>query len=164
MNAHLPPRIIAFTGHRSYNRTHDALLLGYVEGLVEDGAQTFRVGMAEGFDLAAALVVKSLKERYPHLRLELYIPFRQFHAHMNDVERRIYRTILQHATSICYIAEEYREGVFRERNEALVNGADLVVAWWNGRSSGTGYTVGYARKVGCRVKNLYHDQQLELEI
>jgi hypothetical protein len=49
--------IVAFTGHRNYDRRYDDLLLASVEELVERGARCFRVGMAEGFDLAAAAVV-----------------------------------------------------------------------------------------------------------
>ncbi len=38
------------------------------------------------------------------------------------------------------------------RDRRIVELADLVVAFWDGRSSGTAYTVKYARKLGKPVK------------
>ena len=162
MTSTTAPHIVAFTGHRSYNRTHDATVLDCVERLRAEGARIFRVGMAEGFDLAAALVTLGLKARYEDIRLELYIPYPTFWLHMSDAERRLYDEIVHRADYVEYIAEEYYTGVYQDRNKRLVEGADLVVAWWNGKPSGTGYTVSYARTLGCRVKNLYDYQQLEL--
>jgi predicted Rossmann fold nucleotide-binding protein DprA/Smf involved in DNA uptake len=34
---------------------------------------------------------------------------------------------------------------FHHRNRLIVEAADLVVAFWDGHSSGTAYTIGYAR-------------------
>lgn len=158
------PRTIAFTGHRSYNRTHDATVLDCVESLVAEGARIFRVGMAEGFDIAAALVTLGLKSKCEDIRLELYIPYPSFSLHMSDTDRRLYNEILNRADYVEYIAKEYYTGVYQDRNKRLVEGADMVVAWWNGKPSGTGYTVSYARALGCPVKNLYDYQQLELEL
>lgn len=164
MTHSLIPHTVAFTGHRSYKRSHDDVLLGCVEELVASGAESFRVGMAEGFDLAAALAVLSLRDSHPNLRLELYIPYPTFSHHMSDVERRLYEAIVQRADRVEYVAEEYYTGVYQERNKRLVEGSDFVVAWWNGKPSGTSQTIGYARTLGCPVKNLYHYQQLELEL
>ncbi|MBQ5737476.1 MAG: DUF1273 family protein [Alistipes sp.] len=159
------PYIVAFTGHRTYNHSHDDIVRNYVKGLIEGGARRFRIGMAEGFDLAAGSIVKQLRSSSPHpIKIELYIPYPHFHAHLNDIDRHTYQMLFESADSVTFISESYHTGVYRQRNEALVDGADLLVAWWNGRASGTGQTVGYALKSGCHVKNLYRDQQLELEI
>ena len=52
---------VAFTGHRSYHHESDDALQGVVRQLYADGARVFRVGMAEGFDLAAAECVVQLQ-------------------------------------------------------------------------------------------------------
>ena len=154
--------VVAFTGHRTYDRSHDAHILEAVERLVEEGARTFRVGMAEGFDLAAAMVVLSLKQRCADIRLELYIPWPEFSHRFSTSNRRLYDQIVKSADSVTYVAESYSHGLFYERNRRMVEGADRVVAWWDGGASGTGYTVRYARKLGVAVENLFDYQQLRL--
>ena len=156
------PYTVAFTGHRSYNRCHDSLLLECVEELVMRGARVFRVGMAEGFDLAAALVVLNLRERWGDVSLDLYIPWPEFSHRFSATNRKLYDQILGQADSVTYIAESYSQGLFYERNRRLVEGADSVVAWWDGSTSGTGYTVRYARQLGIAVENIFDSQQLKL--
>lgn len=41
---------------------------------------------------------------------------------------------------------------YHHRNRLIVEAADLVVAFWNGHSTGTAYTIGYARKLGKPVR------------
>ncbi len=162
MNDSTPRTTIAFTGHRHYNRSHDCAIIECLEQLVTSGARVFRVGMAEGFDLAAAFVVLELRHHHPEIRLEAYIPYPKFRERLTKHNQQLYDIVLNQADEIFYIAEEYRHGIYYERNRALVDGADLVVAWWDGSTSGTGQTVRYARKQHVTVKNLFDYQQLEL--
>ena len=162
MNLSTPLSTIVFTGHRHYNRSHDCAIIECLEQLVTSGARVFRVGMAEGFDLAAAFVVLELRNRHPEIRLEAYIPYPEFRSRLSKHNQQLYDAVLNQANEIRYIASEYRHGIYYERNRALVDGADLVVAWWDGSTSGTGQTVRYARKQHVAVKNLFGYQQLEL--
>ena len=162
MNDSKPHTTIAFTGHRHYNRSHDCAIIECLEQLVASGAQVFRVGMAEGFDLAAAFVVLELRNHYPEIRLEAYIPYPEFRERLTRHNQQLYDSVLSKADEIIYIASEYRHGIYYERNRALVDGTDLVVAWWDGSTSGTGQTVRHARKQHVAVKNLFDYQQLEL--
>ena len=41
---------------------------------------------------------------------------------------------------------------YHHRNRLIVEAADLVIAFWNGRSTGTTYTVAYAKKLGKSVR------------
>ena len=38
------------------------------------------------------------------------------------------------------------------RDEEMVNAADLVIAFWDGQSRGTKYTIDYAKSIGRKVK------------
>ena len=40
---------------------------------------------------------------------------------------------------------------YRERNRAIVDACDLLLAVWDGKSRGTSYTIGYARRQGKPV-------------
>ena len=155
--------IASFTGHRSYDRSADELLVTTVATLYDEGVRTFRVGMAEGFDMAAGEAVMLLMERYEDISLEAVVPWPRFWEHMGLCDRRRYETILGVATRVTYAAEGYSEGVFRLRNDLLVAGADVVVAWWNGSRSGTEYTVRKARRQHAKIINLYCSKQLNFE-
>ena len=156
--------IVAFTGHRTYDGSADAELRATISELYNKGARHFRVGMAEGFDLAAASAVLVARNKHADIELEVFIPWRGFEQTFSESNRRLYSLIVERATQIHYIAESYYHGVYQERNEKMVDGADYVIAWWNGKPSGTANTVRYARNVGCPVKNIYADEQLELDI
>lgn len=41
---------------------------------------------------------------------------------------------------------------YHHRNRLIVENCDLVVAFWDGRSTGTEYTIGYARRLGVEVR------------
>ena len=72
--------IVAFSGHRSYDGSADDRLRSVVADLYAEGVRIFRVGMAEGFDLAAGEVVISLMELYDDIVLEAYVPWPLFSA------------------------------------------------------------------------------------
>ena len=94
----------------------------------------------------------------------MFIPWRGFEQIFSESNRRLYSLIVERATLVHYLSENYYHGVYQERNEAMVRGADYVIAWWNGKPSGTANTVRYAREIGCPVKNIFDSQQLELDI
>lgn len=40
---------------------------------------------------------------------------------------------------------------FHHRNRLIAEACDILIAFWDGSSSGTRYTIGYARKIGKTV-------------
>ena len=155
--------VAAFTGHRTYKRSGDDRLRATIEQLYDEGVRLFRVGMAEGFDLAAGDILLTIREEHPSLRIEAIVPYPQFAERFNICDRQLYKAIISKADIVRYADEEYHYGVYHKRNDMLVEGADVVVAWWNGRPSGTEYTIGQARRIGCRIINIYFDSQLEID-
>lgn len=155
--------IVAFTGHRTYDGKASELLRATIGELYNKGARHFRVGMAEGFDLAAAELVVELMASDDAIILEACIPWPTFDAHLNAEERVLYNNILKHATVVRYSDNAYHPAIFRHRNDMLVEGADTLIAWWNGAQSGTAYTVKRAKKLGINIINLHPKNQLSLE-
>ena len=156
--------IVAFTGHRTYDGSADAELRATINELYNQGARHFRVGMAEGFDIAAGEMVVELMHSDSDIILEACIPWPTFNAHFNPKEREKYNHILKHATVVRYSDNAYHPAIFRHRNDMLVEGANTVVAWWNGAQSGTAYTVKRAKKLGVTIKNIYPELQLSMKI
>lgn len=153
--------IVAFSGHRSYDNSADDRLRSVVADLYDDGVRIFRVGMAEGFDLAAGEVVLSLMDVHDDIVLEAYVPWPLFSARFERKSRVKYDAIIAKAQVIRYAGFAYQNNVFHQRNDMLVDGAGYLVAWWNGSRSGTGYTVGRARRHHAKIINLHPSSSIE---
>ena len=155
--------IVAFTGHRTYDGSANDILMATIRELYFEGAHHFRVGMAEGFDLAAGEAVVSLMQEHHDIILEACIPWPTFNARFSTTDQQRYNNILTQATIIRYSGEAYHPTIFHHRNDMLIEEANIIVAWWNGGSGGTGYTVKRAKKLGINIINLYPKNQLSLE-
>ena len=154
--------IVAFTGHRTYDGSANDALMATISSLYAEGARHFRVGMAEGFDLAAGSAVVEMMLTHSDITLEACIPWPGFEARFSGEDRKEYNRIMDHAAIVRYASNEYHRTVFYDRNDMLVEGAQSLVAWWDGGKSGTGYTVKRARKLGLNIKNLYPKNQLSI--
>lgn len=149
------PTTVAFTGHRSYDGSAADVLKNTVETLYERGMRTFLCGMAVGFDLAAAEAVIAGRELHRDIRLVAVVPFGEQAMRFNDTDRERFQTILRAADDTLLLSAEYHAGVYAFRNNYLVDHAAVVVAWFDGTSGGTGYTVQRALSRGREVINLY---------
>lgn len=158
MISHLPISV-AFTGHRYYDGRDDEVLTDLLERLYGEGFRRFVSGMAPGFDLAAAEAVVLLRARHDDVELECAVPYRGFDRGLTADDGDRFRTLLSVADRVTYVAESYSTGVFHRRNDFLVDNCSLLVAWWDGRRSGTGYTVARARSMRRRIINIFSDGQ-----
>lgn len=156
------PLIAAFTGHRNYDHEADAELRECVARLYAEGYRHFRVGMAEGFDMAAGEAVVELMHDHDDILLEACIPYPTFYQRFEPCDKARYQAIIGHARLIRYAAESYNIAAFNLRNNMLVDDATYLVAWCSGRRSGTLYTLRRARNAGCTIKNIYPQSQLHI--
>lgn len=149
---------VCFTGHRHISYEAAVKLPTILESvlieLIERGSTTFRAGGAIGFDTVAALKVLELKERYPHIRLELILPCRNQTEYWEDTAVRTYQYILKRADGHRFLFDTYFDGCMLERDRHLVDGADVCVAYCNRSRGGTAYTFTQAIRAGLEVINL----------
>jgi len=151
-------KICCFTGHREIKESDRAALKAALRKnlvfLIEEGYDTFRAGGALGFDMLAAAEVLSLKKEYPHIKLHIFVPCVTQNKYYNKEQNRQYLEQINSADKIFCISQEYYSGCMHRRNRALVDGADICIAYLCKTVGGTAYTVGYAEKNGCRVIRL----------
>ncbi len=151
-------RTVCFTGHR--NISYEAamrlpeLLEQVIAQLCERGATTFRAGGAMGFDTVAALKVLDMKDKYPHIRLELILPCRNQTERWDEISTRTYHYILERADSHRFLFDSYFEGCMLERDRRLVEGSDVCVAYCVRSHGGTAYTYTHALRAGLELINL----------
>ncbi len=122
--------------------------------LIEDGAVEFRAGGALGYDMVAELKILELQERFPHIRLKLYLPCRDQSARWSSAAQRAYDYILSRADAVVYTADMYTPGCMLARDRAMVDGSEVCLAYCTRRSGGTYYTCTYAARNGVKVLNV----------
>lgn len=154
----------AFTGHRpckfpwKANESDPrcvalkAVLKEEIAALADAGVTYFYSGCADGTDAWASLILLSLREKNPALRLHCVLPHEGQADKWDNFARDRYRFILEQADSVEYVSRAYYDGCMIDRNHRMVEAAGILLAVYNGaRRSGTGATVNYARKLGREI-------------
>lgn len=149
-----PSTTVSFTGHRTYAHQADKQLEDTIRLLYDTGARLFLSGMACGFDLAAADAVIRLRKSCPGLRLGCIVPFEGQERRFPPQEQHLYRMIRQLADEELIVCDGYRADCYQRRNDLLVEQASVLVAWYDGSTGGTRYTVRRAARLGRRIVNL----------
>ena len=149
---------VCFTGHREITADVRPSLIKVlrreVEELIAQGADCFRAGGALGFDTLAALTVLSLKRRHRHIRLELILPCPTQAEHWSREDQAVYQRILSRADSVTYVSPFYYNGLLLRRNDRLVEGSDVCLAYLTTSRGGTAYTFTKALREGLEVINV----------
>lgn len=152
-----------FTGHREISENAVKLfnrLYRCLEKLItEENVTDFYAGGAVGFDTIAAKCVLSLREKYKdiHLHLVLPCPNEEQTKGWSANEKYEFRAILSRADSVEYTSEHRTRECMRIRNAKLAEHANSFCVCYYDTSvkSGTGQTVGFAKKKGLEVINLF---------
>lgn len=154
---------VCFTGHRFIKKAIlenlKQRLYCRLEEMISQGYTDFYAGGAIGFDTLCAEAVISLKEKYPHIRLNLILPCPPNEQTLNwkNADKNRYNVILSHADNIEIISPHYTDSCMYERNRQLINCGDYCICFYDSRriSSGTGQTVRLAMKKNITVENLF---------
>lgn len=146
-----------FTGHRpekldiSIEELETKLKVA-IDEAIKDGFTTFITGMAPGTDLIAGKVVLDLNNT--SIKLICASPFPNHIRLLSDDWKEIYRCLLDNATEVHYVSDEYSKRCFHLRNKWMVDRSDMVIAVYNGTRGGTRNTILYANKKGVPVRQL----------
>ena len=152
---------VCFTGHRRANisiATH-SLLLCQLKKLINDGYCDFYSGGAVGWDTICERAIVDLKAEGFEIRLHLILPcnFEEQTRGWSEDEKQEFIRIQSCADSIEYISEHYSDSCMKQRNQKLVDNADMAICYFDARRtrSGTGQTVRMAEKKGMRIWNFF---------
>ncbi len=149
-----------FTGHRELPRgeallalerkTREAILAAY-----RAGVRQFYAGGALGFDTLAAEAVCDLRDGdFPDICLHLLLPCHGQEKYWKPEEQAIYFQMIERADSHSFLYPHYTRFVMAARNRALVEAAELCIAYLNKPTGGTAQTVKLAQKKQIRIINL----------
>jgi uncharacterized phage-like protein YoqJ len=121
---------------------------------VSQGYTRFLTGMALGVDTYAAECVLCLKKEYPFLILEAAVPCANQHEKWREADQARYLRILGQCDKVHCLQERYTPSCMMARNRYMVDRSSLLIAVYDGSGGGTGRTISYAKRAGCRVLEL----------
>ena len=154
---------ICFTGHRpkslpwGYDESKESCLLfksklrQEIESQIQQGNRYFISGLALGVDMIAAEIVLEFKHKYPDVVLEGAIPCPNQSERWRFADKLRYNKIVKSCDSTHLVCDHYTDDCMNERNRYMISQADIIIAIWNGKPSGTGNTVRFAKQKGCEV-------------
>ena len=146
---------MAGTGHRPEDCEDEVIVRTKARTKLRySGATVFICGMAAGLDLWAA-------DEARLLGIEVWAakPWAGHTPRKGD--EQLYATIIEHASKVVNVVESDEfpgAWCYHKRNEWMVDHADVVMAYWNGKESGGTFACrNYAKKVEKPVANIYFD-------
>lgn len=152
------------TGHRpqslpfGYNESDEKCILlkrtlreVIEKQITENGVTGFISGMALGVDVYAAEILLGLKAQHPQITLECAVPCENQAEKWREADRARYYNIIHRSDRETILQTQYTPDCMQRRNQYMVDHSDVVIAVWNGKPSGTGNTVSYAKQQGKTV-------------
>ena len=152
------------TGHRPnklpwfYDETKDNCLRFKQDvkdifiGAYKYGLKNYLVGMAEGFDMISAEILIELRKTYKDIKIYAIIPCKGQEKKWKAAQQNRYHNILKLCDDIITLSEEYTPTCMNDRNKYMVDNSSVIIACWNGKPSGTGNTISFAKESGCEIK------------
>jgi len=117
-------------------------------------------GMALGVDIIFATIVKLLKEKHPDkISLIAALPYENHGSNWPILSQEYHKTILESCNEAIVVCRgSHANFKLLQRDEWMVNRANLVLAVWNGDcSGGTYHTIKYAQAKNKEI--IYIDQK-----
>lgn len=147
-----------FAGHRQIPAEEEEKISARLDEVIADligqGIECFAEGGALGFDTMAAQAVLRAREKHPHIRLILVLPFPEHGRRWSERNRKVYEEIKSQADKTEFTSEHYTRFCMFARNRQLVERSCVCVAYQTKETGGTAYTVKYACSKGLRIINL----------
>ena len=121
-----------------------AWLSARVDDAVADGYRTFICSCSIGVGIWAGQTVLRKREEGIPVRLICAVPWPGFPDRWTAFWQLQYRYLLEQADYVRQVSGAFHKGVFRERNEWMVNHSSRLIAWYNDFAGGTWDTIEYA--------------------
>lgn len=168
-------KTVCFSGHRPEKlpdggngnsrviKVLKSILYKSVLDSIQEGYNCFITGLARGVDLWAGEIILELKAQGENVKLVAAVPYKGHGKGFLNDEKYIFGNIMLKADEKVYLSDHYTKGCMQRRNEYMVNRSGKLIAVVSDYSSGTGYTIRYARQQGI-VTRIIDPVKLERQI
>lgn len=134
-----------------------------IECCLDNGKSIFLNGCMSGFDILAGETVLKIRQYRPEIVCVTVAPFRiDFFENANwtpEWKRRALGVYLQSNLSFS-LSENYRKGIYYERDRFLVDHSSLLICYYAGTGGGTKYTLDYAQQNSVLIQNVFMEESL----
>lgn len=139
-------KICCFAGHSKLYNSDEIYhnLVNLIEKLItEENVSEFWVGNYGSFDWLSAKAVRSLKEKYPAIKLNLVIPYLTSDINEN---RELYYRNYDHILMADLPERTPKRFQILKCNEYMVNNSDFIICYVQYSWGGAAKTMEYAQK------------------
>ena len=126
------------------------------EKLINDGFTTFLTGMAEGFDMIGTEILIELRKNH-NIKIIAVVPCLGQEIRWKPSQQARYKKILNECDEKIILANHYTPDCMNIRNKFIVDHSSICIACWNGKPSGTGNTVRFAKENGNKIRIINPD-------
>ena len=127
-------------------------LLTIFIGAIEYGLKCFLVGMAEGFDMIGCETLLELRKKHKDIQVIAIVPCKCQELKWKLEQQKRYSNLLKKCDEVIVLQEYYTADCMNKRNKYMVENSSVVIACYNGKPSGTGNTIRFAKENGCKVR------------
>lgn len=146
-----PAKTCAVTGNRYLLKNFDRLKLEneFIK-FIEDGYDTFLIGMAIGFDTVCFHTLEKIRKQ-KSIKIIACIPCENQDAKFSEECKIEYQRMLSVSDAKIFTGKQYTSKCMQVRNEFMVDNSSLLFAYMKKDKGGTVNTVNYALKKGKRI-------------
>lgn len=145
-------KTLAVTGHRILlsDFSKNKLREKFIE-FINNGFDTFLIGMAIGFDTVCFQTLEKLKREYKDIKLIACVPCINQAEKFSMLQKLEYKRMLSVADEVVYVGKEYTNTCMQKRNMFMVDNCSLLFAYITRDYGGTANTIRYAQKQGVEI-------------
>lgn len=144
-------RTVAISGHRVLEKDFNKeLLTKKLKTFVDNGFDTFLIGMALGFDTACFNALEEIRKE-KNIKLIACIPCPSQAYKFTVAQKKEYDRMLSVSDEKILISESYTPTCMMKRNKFMVDNATGLFAYYKRDYGGTANTVKYAMKKGVPI-------------
>lgn len=121
------------------------------EGAIKYVLSTFLTGMAEGFDMIGAEILIELRKTY-NIKIVAVVPCLRQESKWKPEQQKRCKNILAQCDEVIILSNHYYKDCMNDRNKYMVAHSSVCIACYNGKPSGTGNTVRFAKEKGLKIR------------
>ena len=145
---------VCVSGHREIQKDLNQKKIEVLfENLIDNGIDTFLIGMAIGFDTLCFQILEKIRAR-KNIKIIACVPCLSQADKFSPEQRKEYQRLLSVADQKVVLSKEYTPSCMQKRNMYMVDNSSCVICYLNKNKGGTYNTVKYAEKKGVPVINV----------
>ena len=145
---------VCVSGHRDIKNDINVKKVKIIfENLINNGIDTFLIGMAIGFDTLCFQILEEFKKT-KSIKIIACIPCLNQADKFSFEQKKEYYRLLSVADEKIVLSENYTPSCMQKRNKFMVDNSSAVICYLNRNKGGTFNTVKYAEKIGIPVINV----------